>query len=418
MSTLDAVHNCPYGRHMKRFLVLCLLLFACPAAAQTPDEAVPPAREETQTLARETTTSAGDAFGDDDSSLMGLRALIQTRYGQTWPSTGRSAERDILQSGDGWRVERAFLRLSAKPTNWITGKILLDFAALRDGNAIQTVKLAYVELDPVSRVRVTAGLFKRSYSLLELLPIAEYEFADTGLADTLIQDTGFGGRDMGAMVAVQPLPKKKWLKVSVGAFQGGHIVADARPDGLLTARLESTPIKHVHLGADVAWRRLPTAPNLQPVDGPQDAGVAWSADTMLQFETWEVRGEVLGGDRTDVAHRYNPDASADAKTFLGAWLLGVYRIPVRKATVMPALRVEWLDTDRAHTGGNHLLLSGALNVDFGPRVRLLLDVTKQWVEDNSLPVGQKAKGDTDLGQWTAFHDAAFWRFVTQLQVRL
>ncbi len=392
---------------MMRLLPLLLLLFALPAHAETPDAAP---------LPRQMTTSSGDAFADEDSEPMGIRALLQTRYGQTWPASVLQRERTLLQANDGWHVERAFLRLSAKPSSWLSGKVLLDFASLRDGNVIQTVKLAYVEVEPASRVKVTAGLFKRSYSLLELLPIAEYEFADTGLADTLIQDTGFGGRDMGAMVAVQPLPKKKWLKLFLGAFQGDHISTDARPDGLLTARAESTLAKHLHLGADVAWRRLATAPGLRPVDGPQDAGWAWSADAMLQFETWEVRAEMLGGDRTDLLHRGNPEAGGDARTFLGAWLLGTYRIPIRTAVVMPALRVEWLDTDREHPVGNHLVASGALNVEFGSRVRLLLDLTRQWVEGNTLPIAQTASFDSAVGQWT--HDVAYWRFVTQLQVRL
>ncbi len=391
---------------MKRLLPLLLTCLALPALAQTPDEAV--------ALPHELTTGAGDAFGDDDGTPMPLRALLQARYGQTWAGAARAGEQALVQAGDGWVLQRAFLRMAAKPTNWLSGKILLDFAALRDGNAIQTVKLAYVEIEPAARVRITAGLFKRTFSLLELLPIAEYEFADTGLADTLIQDTGFGGRDIGAMVAVQPLPKKKWLKVLVGAFQGDHIASDARPDGLLTGRLESTPIKHLHLGADIAWRRVPTVPYLLPTDGPQDAGLAWSADAMLQFERWDVRAEVLGGDRTDLLHRYNPELGANATTFLGAWLLGAYRIPVHTAVLMPALRVEWLDTDRGHPIGNHVQVSGALNCDFTSRVRLLLDVTRQWVEDGTMPVGVKPTGDT-LG---TYHDASYWRFVTQLQVRL
>ncbi len=405
---------------MTRILAIALTLFALPALGQMAAEPTPTAEPSplAVALSREMTTSSGDVFGDDDGGPMSIRALLQTRYGQSWPTSVRPGERALVQANDGWQVERAFVRLSAKPTTWLTGKILLDFAALRSGNAIQTVKLAYAEIEPASRVKITAGLFKRSYSLLELLPIAEYEFADTGLADTLIQDTGFGGRDMGAMVAVQPLPKKKWLKLFVAAFQGGHIATDARPDGLLTARAESTPIKHLHLGADVAWRRAQTAPNILPVDGPQDAGVAWSADAMLQFDTWEVRAEMLGGDRTDVLHRANPDVGADAKTFLGAWLLGVYRIPVRTAVVMPALRLEWLDTDRDRPVGGHLLASGALNIDFGGRVRLLLDLTRQWVQDNTIPIGQKPTGATDLGTYMTFHDTAYWKFVTQLQVRL
>jgi hypothetical protein len=34
------------------------------------------------------------------------------------------------------------------------------------------------------------GLFKRPYSLLELLPIAEFEFADVGPTDDVIKELG------------------------------------------------------------------------------------------------------------------------------------------------------------------------------------------------------------------------------------
>ena len=397
-----------------RFVLLLLLLLAAPAFGQTAPTLSQAADDATR-LPRAMTTSAGDAFGDEETEPVGIRVLLQTRYTQTWPTTMRAGERALAQTNDGWHVERAFMRLAAKPNSWLSGKVLLDFGALRDGNIPQTVKLAYAEVEPMSRLKITAGLFKRSFSLLELLPIAEYEFADTGLADTLIQDTGFGGRDMGAMAAVQPLTKKRWLKLFAGAFTGGHIGTDARPDGLLTARVESSPLKFLHLGADVAWRRQPTQnPNAKSLDGPQDAGWAWSADLMLEHERWEVRAEMLGGDRTDIAHNAMPDGTLAARRFLGAWALASYRIPIRTATLMPALRVEWLDSDRDRPIGNHVLFQGAVNVDFGTHVRLLIDLTKQWVEDGTLPIGRTPQ----FGPDPPLLDSSYWRIVTQLQVRL
>lgn len=416
---------------MRHVLPILLLFLSMPALAKKADkktdpDAVEAAEGQTPTdlpgsvteSEEKQKTTTGDEFGDDDDKAMNLRMLLQTRYGQTWPTAVRPGERAQAQHDDGWNLWRAFVRASAKPTKWISGKILLDFASLRDGNPVQAVKQAYAEVEPFDRLKVTAGLFKRSFSLLELLPIADYEFADTGLADTLIQDTGFGGRDAGVMVSVSPLPKKKWLKAHVGAFQGGHIVTDARPDGLLTARLESTPIKHLHLGADMAWRRLATDPNLSPVDGQQGAGWAWSADAMLQYPEFEVRAEVLGGDRTDLDHRLNPDLGLPALHFLGAWLVGAVHIPIRTWFLMPAVRAEWLDTDTDRPTGNHLALSGALDFDFDKRVRLVLDLTKQWVENGTIPVGHTPQGAKDLGNWSAFHDSDWLRFVAQLQVKL
>ena len=400
------------GRLLPLLLPLWTLLAVVPVFAQDQDDPLsPPAAM---------TTTAGDIFGDEDGVPLTFRGLFQTRYGQTWPASMRAGERALVQSDDGWRLERAFLRAASKPLSWLGGKVLLDFASLRDGNATQTVKLAYAEVDVTSRVRLTTGLFKRSYSLLELLPIAEYEFADTGVADTLIQDTGFGGRDFGAMISVQPLPKKRWLKAMVGAFQGGHFSTDGRADGLLTARLESTPLKHVHLGADLAWRRGANDPSFKKklIDGPQVPGWAWSADVMLQYERWEVRAEALGGDRTDVNHRLNPDFGANAEQFLGAWLVGVARIPLGSALLMPALRVEWLDADRDRAVGNRLLVATAMNVEFSQRVRLLIDLSRQVTEQWTMPVGSTPNGDQDVGVWRAFYEPDYWRLVTQLQIRL
>ena len=369
-------------------------------------------------IAHHITTTAGDAFGDEAVLGSGLRILLQTRYTMTQGHSGIAAENDLTRADDGWALNRAFLRAVTHPVNWLSAKMLLDFGALRLGDAVNTVKLAYVEIEPVSRVKIVAGLFKRAYSLLELLPIAEYEFADTGLADTLIKDTGFGGRDFGAMVTVAPLPKKKWLRLSLGAYQGGHIGTDGRVDGLLTLRAESSPTKHLHLGANAAWRREPTRNGLDTADGEQKAGWAWGADMMLQYPSWEVRAEVLGGDRTDVKFLNNPELGADAETFLSAWGLFVYRIPVRKMVAMPGVRFEYLDTDRQHPVGTHWLVSGALNWDFDARVRLLLDVTQHWASSGTLPFSQRPTGYASGGSWQWIHDANDTRFVLQLQVRL
>lgn len=394
---------------MAALATLALALAPTPACAQDVDG---------QPLATHATTTAGDAFGDEEAVPYSLRMLMQTRYGQTFADSARQGDRSIVENGDGWQINRMFLRAMARPTAALNGRMLLDFAELVHNAPQRGLKLAYVEWDPASRVKIYAGWFKRSFSLLELLPIADYEFADGGPTDQLIKDCGFGGRDAGAMVRLSPLPKKRWLKLYLGAFQGLQVNSEAQTSGLLTTRAETTAWKHLHLGADFAWRRHQTG-NAVKKEDPLDAGFAWSADAMLQFENWQLRAEVLGGDRTDMVSRRNPDLAEDAKHFLGAWFLAAMRLPVKSGVFMPAARVEWLDADREHDVGQRWLFTAGLNFEFDANMRLLLDVTRQNVQAGSLPLSQPPAGAADNGApWSAFHESAFTKIIVQLQVKI
>ena len=405
----------PGLHHLVALLVgVCVLCaFASPVlAAKAQDQ------DEVYGVPRHVTTTVGDAFGDDSDAPTDMRLLVQARWGVTQPISSRVGERAIAQEPDGWVLNRAMWRVSARPIAQVSAKVLLDFASLRTGDTVQTVKLAYTQVELHSRVQLVAGLFKRPFSLLELLPIGEHEFGDNGRTDGLIKDTGVAGRDVGVMVQVSPLPRKKLLKVSLAAFQGGVAGQTARVDGLWAMRLESTPWKHLHLGADLAWRRRAADHDLGTADGPQAAGLAWSADVMLDWKRWDLRAEVLGGDRTDLENRVNSRFDTPALTYLGAWALALYRIPVHKSVLMPGVRVEWLDADREHPVGAHLAVSAVVNVDFDARLRLLMDVTRQWVEDGTAPLGKKPAGDVVGGVTVPFADVDFTRLVVQVQVRL
>ena len=305
-----------------RLVALLLLLLATPAFADVPPpDAVTPT-DDALAVPPKLRTTMGDAFADDVASGLEMKLLVQARYVQTVPSSDRAGERSLAQSPDGWYLNRAFVRLGAKPNSWLTTKLLLDFAALNDGDILQTVKLAYATVQLHPRVAISAGVFKRPFSLLELLPIGEYEFGSNGPTDGLIKDLGFGGRDIGVLLAWSPLPQKKLLKAQVGVFRGGRAEENAALDGLFAARLESTPTKHLHLGADAVWRRRATDLDYGTADGPQRDGWAWSADAIVDFPRWDIRAEMLGGDRTDVKNRPNPDLGNQATSFLGGWISG------------------------------------------------------------------------------------------------
>jgi hypothetical protein len=55
---------------------------------------------------------------------------------------------------------------------------------------------------------------------------------------------------------------------------------------------------------------------------------------------------------------------------------------------MPALHVEWLDTDREHSGGGRLELSAALNVLYKKRLRFVLAFTRTEVQANTPVIEQ------------------------------
>ena len=359
-----------------------------------------------------------DAFGDEPENGpktkgFAFRFLLQTRYTRVFDDTSvQDAE-----TNDGFALNRAFLRAVAHPYKWLSAKLLVDFAEFAYSNPQQALKLAYGEIKPIKRFELTFGLFKRTYSLLELLPIAEYELADTGPTDNLIKDTQFGGRDAGAMVRVNPLPKRRWLHVYLGAFGGAGEGAEglpgttgnantgpdlAAPSLLLTARLMSRPLKHLSLGADGAWRPNGTPAVDLPPQSQVTSGKATSADVTYSNEFLELRGEWLWGDRTDISYR------GDARTFMAAWGIFAVRFPVAHVLAMPTVRFEWLDADRQQSGGQRYLLSGALNLDFTAHVRLLLDLSRDQLSSGLPP------NTTPPGVFT--QSATI--FVTQIQLKV
>ena len=193
----------------------------------------------------------------------------------------------------------------------------------------------------------------------------------------------------------------------VSVMQGGQIDGDGRVVGLASARLESSPWKHLQLGADVAWRPYRTGSDLPKGLDPLDAGWAWSADALLQFKRWEARAEVMAGDRTDRESHAGPNAGR----FLGAWGLLAWRWPTRTAgTWMPAGRLEWLDADRTRAGGGHWWWTAALDWEIDGRLRIWADWTRERAQADTRVLGSKHAD--------ALQTRDFDRVVLQLQVAL
>ena len=334
----------------------------------------------------------GDAFGDEPElgpKIHGFqfRMLLQTRY--TYQFDDNNPLKD-----NGFALQRAFLRGFVKPNKWLSAKLLVDFAEFAYSNPAQALKQVYGEIHPFKRLEFTVGLFKRLYGLAELLPIAEWEFADVGTIDSLIQLTQFAGRDVGVMVRGDPLPKRKWLHVYLAAYGGAgegaqvsgtsgttHNGPDfAAPSLLLEGRLESRPIKHVTLGLTGAWRPQ-SAENGDTIEEAQvTTGRAVAADGTISDSLFVLRGEWLWGDRTDIHTRM------DAQTYMGAWGMVAVRFPIDGIILMPAARFEWLDSDRQHPEGYRFLYTGALNVDVSRQLRILLDFTREQMDSRGYPI--------------------------------
>jgi hypothetical protein len=380
--------------------------------------------------------TSGDAFSNGgQSETLSFRILTQARYADEWYITqprdnATDAARDIANAteNDGWRMNRLFLRAVAKPRKWIQARLLVDFAELRWGNRRNTVKLAYVIVRPFQRTRVTVGYFKRSYSLLELLPIADFEFADVGPTDEVIKELGFGGRDMGALVQVEPLPTKRWLNVSVGVFAGDSEGRFATVAGVVTGRLESRPVRRLRLGADASYRprrTLAFAEDTADFKGVDflDRGGAVSADVTLDIGRMELRAEGLYGKRTDMMSRYNDgttfylgDCPGGLCHWLAGWGLVTYRFPVgKRSALMPAFRAEWLEMNREQSSGKRTYLTGAVNYDLTPELRLLVDVTWRRIQPASQALSQ-------LNEWITFgnriYDLSGTRLTLQAQFRI
>jgi hypothetical protein len=346
-----------------------------------------------------------EAFGEADAvGSYVFRTLFQTRVQETYTSIdpavsalvrGQTSDPAVAAAAlaylgearrhdDGFGLNRAFLRATAQPTAYFGVKLLIDFAELYRGKEKHALKLAFTELSPRPTVAFSVGLFKIPFSLLELLPIADYELAESGPTDHLLKSLGFAGRDIGAMVSLAPLHKKKLLRLHAGIFRGDANGAQgSRNPGILAGRATSKPMKHLRVGADVVWRPKATLDwEDTTVYHKYEAGKAVSADAIVDFKPVELRAEWVMGDRTDneLVVPLTLRRRGTARTFMSAWALLAARLPVGAMTLIPAARVEWLDTDRESSSGRIFSATAGLNLEVLPSVRLLVDLTRTVVQ--------------------------------------
>ena len=380
---------------------------------------------DTASLESASQRATGDeAFGPEVTSGVSFRLLFQTRYTHTAPEISAGLREYLLReasdpsalpvlenqvrtnarAGDGLDLERVFLRATAQPVSWVGLKLLVDFAELAHKNQKRALKLAYGELKPTRGVTITAGLFKIPFSLLELLPIADFELADSGPTDDLVKDLGIAGRDLGVAVELAPFAKHSAFTATAGVFAGSNVDASRHAGpGMLALRLTARPTSHLRLGADCAYRPF-------DVDNVEDgtvtpkyvSGGACSADATFSYKRLQLRAEWLTGRRTDVI-------GSTTRNFMAAWAVLAYRYKLRgHASLTPALRAEWLDEDRSQPIATTTTLSAAMNVDFSASARLLFDLSRSYVQ----------LGTVDRSSELRVQKPSLTRGVIQLQLKL
>ena len=82
---------------------------------------------------------------------------------------------------------------------------------------------------------------------------------------------------------------------------------------------------------------------------------------------------------------------------------------------MPAFRAEWLEMNREQHSGKRTYLTGAIDYDLTPELRLLVDVTWRRIQPASQALSQ-------LNEWITFgsriYDLSGTRLTLQAQFRI
>lgn len=380
--------------------------------------------------------SIGDPWGDSRGDIavagMSFRFLAQAQYRHTFASTStnsdptyRTIEKDLVRDGDGWDLNRMFFRIMAEPSRYLGLKLVTDFSEFRHNNPKRAIKQAYVELRPLPKhLHVIVGYLKVPFEIFELDAVSKFEFASFGQTNEMLNDLGFSGRDAGAELVFSPLAKPRYLNVIAGAFRGHATGDNGSFVGAVGARVESEFIKGYRVGAgwlghpqrNTYYERLDTSDKdlmANPADPNSPRGQNWNkgnafgADVTFNRSGFMLRGEGLIGDRVDLDTRYG------AKRWASIWGIAAYKFPAGPVQLQPALKCEVLDTDLAHSSGRRNQYSFALSTFFGRATRLMLDVTRTQVQDNSPVVDQPSP----LRE-TPYNDLSNTRVTAQIQVVL
>jgi len=322
-------------------------------------------------------------------------------------------------AGNDFSVGMARLGLRWEVGRMVDGKVSADLEQLFTQKKLEKgaalLRDAYVRVRPLKYVGIRLGQFKRPFSGLELRSRAKLETVGRGIGNgLLVEDLGFGDRDIGIMLEGKVGGKKRNLKYRVGAFNGGGAdggganAKEADLDGSkdLVFRVEGNPIKWLTVGANASMKWFDTAGQPFAADSAMAAGL----DVRFKRKGLAVYAEWMAGqswNRCDYAEfPVNCRLEKHTPYAWGGLLMGTYewKLPGPwNLALAPVFRGEYLVPAHDVTGtGVGQFVPGAngagiwqlvpgLNLHIGDYFRVMADgectlvqekVPDGWTEKN------------------------------------
>jgi hypothetical protein len=250
-----------------------------------------------------------------------------------------------------FEIRRARLSLELDPVQWFCGQLEVDFSAgspLKD--AFGTLRLSrYFE--------VTAGQFKKPFSRIELMGARKLEFFRRGITnERIISDDGFGGRDLGVMVAGEVA----MLGYSLGVFNGNGTAAEFDSGKDFALRLTLEPVKFLELGVSGAMQYR----NQPEMEWPRNDIWAAGVDARLRLKPVDVVLEALwaqGG------------TTARGPQRLGVVLYAVVDLKLTNdIELRPVLKTELLDDNLWKQNNLAFSMTAGANLRLWKMVRVML----------------------------------------------
>jgi hypothetical protein len=236
--------------------------------------------------------------------------------------------------------------------------------------SLPIIKDAWVDVGPCACVRVTAGQFKKPWSRLELLSSGKLPLVTRGLVNERFADSGFGGRDVGAMLHGQPGA----FGYALGVFNGTGSAAAPETDKSKDAAARVTYELGDALEVGAAGSMIDRQPILATVPGVRV--FAAEVDARLKLGPVDALLEAVWAQE--------PVPKAVRREQAGAVGYAVFRTPrVRGVSVRPLFKVEVVDDDTSRSGGLAWGLLGGLNLDFKGPLRLMLQVEQVLPQEKS-----------------------------------
>ena len=289
-----------------------------------------------------------------ESGTLRIRGRLQTRF---------EAEEKAEEDGGGWesefRLRRARVDGRWEPADW--ARLVLEF------EGAETVGI----LDAFGRVEVHPALvfhlgqFKRPFSRLKMESPFKNVVPARGLlnryAVAQTSHGGYGGRDIGVMVSGR-LKKLARFSYYLGVFSGpGFIDGTEESHKDIVARIQVRPFKGLRVAINASHKLY-----------HGDGGALLTANLFGADARFKLGDFIL---QLEGAYGDNVDAPADLVNhrLWGAHGIVSYALRIGDELVLtPACMAEVFDSDDQDDGGRAFRLAGALNLDIGELMRVVL----------------------------------------------